>query len=206
MKNILILCFSCVESGENCLLGFCGSREAPVHKRLKNESDVCHGLLIVGQLNSGKHRRCAINANNHPPLELLHLLWADKLSFDRTYTRDESSKSGCEHATLTLHQLRWSSTLSIDKAIIFTLRFLNSSLSLAARASSVVHTGVKSLGWENRIPHLQRKTHTPRGHEEFVPPITLELSSPHSRCLFKNDLRYIFSDKVSHCVYVFCSN
>lgn len=146
-------------------------REAPVHRRLKNESDVCHGLLIVGQLSSGKHQRYAINSNNHPHLELLHLLWTDKLSFDRTYTRDVSSKGGCEHATLTLHQLRWSSTLSIDKAIIFTSRFLNSPLSLAARASSVVHTGVKSLGWENRIPHLQKKyTHTQRAMRNLFHP------------------------------------
>lgn len=53
--------------------------------------------------------------------------------------------------------LRWSSTLSMDSAIIFTSRFLNSSWSLAARASSVVHTGVKSRGCENKIPHLKRK-------------------------------------------------
>ncbi|TNN37646.1 hypothetical protein EYF80_052183 [Liparis tanakae] len=42
--------------------------------------------------------------------------------------------------------LRWSSTLSMDRAIIFTPRFWNSSLTLQAQASSVVQTGVKSFG------------------------------------------------------------
>ena len=64
----------------------------------------------------------------------------------------------------TLLQALWSSTLSIDKAIIFTPRFLNSSVSFAAQASSVVQTGVKSLGWENRIPHLHRKTQSHTRH------------------------------------------
>lgn len=43
----------------------------------------------------------------------------------------------------------------MESAIILTLRLLNSGASLAARPSSVVHTGVKSRGWENRMPHLQ---------------------------------------------------
>lgn len=46
----------------------------------------------------------------------------------------------------TLLQERWSGTLSIERAIIFTLRLLNSGASFAARPSSVVQTGVKSLG------------------------------------------------------------
>src|SRR5579875_3273474 len=33
------------------------------------------------------------------------------------------------------------------------LRFSNSDLSLATAPSSVVHTGVKSLGWEKKTPH-----------------------------------------------------
>lgn len=43
----------------------------------------------------------------------------------------------------------------MERAIIFTLRLLNSAASFAARPSSVVHTGVKSRGWENRMPHLE---------------------------------------------------
>src|SRR5688572_32047415 len=39
-------------------------------------------------------------------------------------------------------------------AITFTLRFSNSGLSFATEPSSVVQTGVKSAGWENRIPQL----------------------------------------------------
>ena len=38
-------------------------------------------------------------------------------------------------------------------ATIFTPRFANSAFSFAAAPSSVVHTGVKSAGWLNRIPH-----------------------------------------------------
>src|SRR5450432_1348460 len=44
-----------------------------------------------------------------------------------------------------------SSTLT---AITLTLRLSNSGLSLATAPSSVVQTGVKSLGWENRTAHL----------------------------------------------------
>jgi len=41
-----------------------------------------------------------------------------------------------------------------------TLTFLlaNSGRSPATVPSSVVHTGVKSAGWENRIPHLNKTT------------------------------------------------
>lgn len=46
------------------------------------------------------------------------------------------------------------STLSHDTAATLTLRFANSECSTSRRASSVVHTGVKSAGWEKRIPQL----------------------------------------------------
>jgi len=36
-----------------------------------------------------------------------------------------------------------------------TLRFVNSGYNFATFASSVVHTGVKSAGCENRIPQLK---------------------------------------------------
>lgn len=55
-------------------------------------------------------------------------------------------------------QARWSGTLSMERAIIFTLRLLNSGASLAARPSSVVQTGVKSRGWEKRMPHLKEES------------------------------------------------
>lgn len=57
----------------------------------------------------------------------------------------------------TLLQPWWSSRLSTESAISLTLRLLNSGLSWAALPSSVVHTGVKSRGWENRTPQLTRK-------------------------------------------------
>src|ERR1700761_5922729 len=46
------------------------------------------------------------------------------------------------------------SALSPDNAIVFTLRLSNSLASLAVRPSSVVQTGVKSAGCENRTPQL----------------------------------------------------
>lgn len=46
----------------------------------------------------------------------------------------------------------------MERAIIFTLRLLNSGASLAARPSSVVQTGVKSRGWEKRMPHLKEES------------------------------------------------
>lgn len=47
------------------------------------------------------------------------------------------------------------STESIDNAIGLTLRFSNSENKFATRDNSVVQTGVKSAGCENKIPHLK---------------------------------------------------
>ena len=41
----------------------------------------------------------------------------------------------------------------MDKPRTLVLRLSNSGLSLAMYPSSVVHTGVKSFGCENRMPH-----------------------------------------------------
>src|SRR6266850_6188113 len=55
---------------------------------------------------------------------------------------------------MSLAQRLWSSTGSADRPMILVLRLSNSGFNLAMVPSSVVHTGVKSLGWENRIAHL----------------------------------------------------
>lgn len=68
----------------------------------------------------------------------------------------------------TLLQARWSSTLSIERAISFTFLLANSGASFAARPSSVVHTGVKSRGWEKRMPHLKRRKPRSRLNEEVI--------------------------------------
>src|SRR6266700_3489560 len=47
----------------------------------------------------------------------------------------------------------WLSTGSTDKPMIFTLRRSNSGLIFAMYPSSVVQTGVKSFGCENRTAH-----------------------------------------------------
>ncbi len=49
--------------------------------------------------------------------------------------------------------LRWFSTGSTERPITFTPRASNSGLSAAIEPSSVVHTGVKSRGWENSSTH-----------------------------------------------------
>src|SRR5579864_6948455 len=46
---------------------------------------------------------------------------------------------------------RWSLTGSTLSARIFVFRLANSGCNLAMAPSSVVQTGVKSLGWENKI-------------------------------------------------------
>src|SRR6185295_15306489 len=51
-------------------------------------------------------------------------------------------------------QRLWSSTGSADRPMILALRLSNSAFIFAMVPSSVVHTGVKSLGCENRIAHL----------------------------------------------------
>src|SRR5438477_9112436 len=48
----------------------------------------------------------------------------------------------------------WSSTGSADSPMIFVLRRSNSLFIFAMVPSSVVHTGVKSLGCENSTAHL----------------------------------------------------
>ena len=58
------------------------------------------------------------------------------------------------YACISLIQPWCDSTGSQDRAIHLTLRLENSGISDATVPSSVVHTGVKSAGWENRIPHL----------------------------------------------------
>src|SRR5882672_9464327 len=50
------------------------------------------------------------------------------------------------------HRL-WLSTGSTLSPIIFVWRLSKSGLSFAMYPNSVVHTGVKSFGWENRTPH-----------------------------------------------------
>src|SRR6187455_720394 len=51
-------------------------------------------------------------------------------------------------------QRLWSSTGSADRPMTLALRLSNSGFIFAMVPSSVVHTGVKSLGCENRIAHL----------------------------------------------------
>src|SRR5438477_7991662 len=51
---------------------------------------------------------------------------------------------------MSFDQRVWSPTGSTLRPIIFVLRFSNSGISPAMYPSSVVQTGVKSLGWENR--------------------------------------------------------
>ena len=48
----------------------------------------------------------------------------------------------------------WDSTESTERPISLVLRLSNSGLALENAPSSVVQTGVKSFGWENRIPQL----------------------------------------------------
>src|SRR5882757_5133247 len=50
--------------------------------------------------------------------------------------------------------LAWRSTGSTDRPISLTPRLSNSGLRWASAPSSVVHTGVKSLGWENSSAQL----------------------------------------------------
>src|SRR5881397_2560561 len=55
---------------------------------------------------------------------------------------------------MSLAHFLWSSTGSADRPMILVLRLSNSDFSLAMVPSSVVQTGVKSLGCENRTAQL----------------------------------------------------
>src|SRR5579883_755912 len=48
----------------------------------------------------------------------------------------------------------WDGTSSTERPISLVLRLSNSALRAEKAPSSVVHTGVKSLGWEKRMPQL----------------------------------------------------
>src|SRR5271154_2982328 len=54
---------------------------------------------------------------------------------------------------MSLSHDRCDSIESTDRPMSLVLRLSNSDLALENAPSSVVQTGVKSLGWENRIPH-----------------------------------------------------
>src|SRR5579872_4016561 len=56
-------------------------------------------------------------------------------------------------SSMSLSHALCDSTVSTDRPMSLVLRLSNSDLALEKAPSSVVHTGVKSLGWENRIPH-----------------------------------------------------
>lgn len=80
-------------------------------------------------------------------LNFIKLRSSVTISFISKRTKKMSRKQTSIH-------LRWESTELQDNAITFTPNLLNSGISFTTRANSVVQTGVKSLGWENRIPHL----------------------------------------------------
>lgn len=71
--------------------------------------------------------------------------------------KGKSSDGRLLYACISLIQLWCESTASQDKAIHLILRFVNSGIRDATAPNSVVHTGVKSAGCENRIPHLLGK-------------------------------------------------
>jgi len=63
---------------------------------------------------------------------------------------DRETDHGCSgFSSISLIHCLCDSAASTDSANAFTLRLSNSGFSLAVNPSSVVHTGVKSAGWEN---------------------------------------------------------
>src|SRR6266568_9096055 len=72
--------------------------------------------------------------------------------------------------------------------MILVLRLSNSGLSLAMYPSSVVHTGVKSLGCENRIAHLSPIHSWNRILPSVVSAVKSGASSPMRIAIF--DLRW----------------
>ena len=85
----------------------------------------------------------------------------------------------------TLLHARWSSTLSMERAIILTFLLANSGASFAALPSSVVHTGVKSRGWEKRMPHLSKeKKVTSERRDDHQHHVQWKLTHPRSKTAF----------------------
>src|SRR5438309_11883049 len=81
------------------------------------------------------------------------------------------------------HRL-WSSTGSADRPMILVLRLSNSDFNLAMVPSSVVHTGVKSLGCENRIAHLSPIHSWKRIFPSVVSAVKSGASSPMRTAMF----------------------
>ena len=85
----------------------------------------------------------------------------------------------------TLLHARWSSTLSMERAIILTFLLANSGASFAALPSSVVHTGVKSRGWEKRMPHLNKeKKVTSEWRDDHQHHVQWKITNPRSKMTF----------------------
>ena len=80
--------------------------------------------------------------------------------------------------------LSWWDDVSLqERAMVLTPRLANSGCILATDPSSVVHTGVKSLGWENRTAQLLfflSRTHTHTHTHTYI--YTYTNSSPLSHC------------------------
>src|SRR6266702_1624284 len=81
------------------------------------------------------------------------------MSYSSDTLRSPSARIGkptlaaCVSLMSLIHSL-CDSLLSTDNAIVFTLRLSNSLANFAVRPSSVVQTGVKLAGCENRTPQL----------------------------------------------------
>src|SRR5258706_10837199 len=88
---------------------------------------------------------------------------------------------------MALDHLLWSFTGSIERPMILVFLLSNSGFNLAMYPSSVVQTGVKSLGCENRIAHLSPIHSWKRIFPSVVSAVKSGASSPMRTAIF--DLR-----------------
>lgn len=105
-------------------------------------------ILLTALAVSGKPALSFSSGSNMPSCIAMSLFGSEMMG------KGKLSAGNLLYACISFIQLLCESTGSQERAMHFTLRLENSGTSDATAPSSVVHTGVKSAGCENRIPHL----------------------------------------------------
>src|SRR5215831_20885154 len=91
---------------------------------------------------------------------------------------------------MSLDHFLWSSTGSTLRPMILALRLSNSGFIFAMYPSSVVHTGVKSLGWEKRTAQESPSQSWKRRRPSVVSASKSGATSPICRDIAKPSLHY----------------
>ena len=117
------------------------------------------GYVIIKRIVlAGSMMKTERMVNWTPLSSILVASWWSIMSYKRAIRRSGSAIMGKDRwlpviSSMSLIHKRWESASLALNPIILTPLLVNSGSSFANAPSSVVHTGVKSSGWENSIHH-----------------------------------------------------